>query len=215
MALPSSGSLSLSQIRQEFGSDGATSLSDYYRYSSGNLVAATSVNSSVPTAAPISISSFYSAAEFMGYETTDGIALTASDFPIGGTAIAEFLISANGQLDYTVSGSFVSSSGPDYWGTPLTSSAGNIYQIRLVLDSSTGWSGFGGTAIIFGVNGPFFNGYDSGWVDANVVRSIYGDAFGGTGYQSVVMNGILYFRKKYATGTVISQSFSLSVDSGF
>jgi hypothetical protein len=58
MALPGSGTLSLSQIRDEFGGSNPVSMSDYYR--SGPYV--TTNNTAVPTSGAISITNFYGAA---------------------------------------------------------------------------------------------------------------------------------------------------------
>jgi hypothetical protein len=59
MALPSSGSLTLSQIQAEFGRGGSNpiSLSEYYR--GGSYVSNIAANNNIPTSGTISISNFY------------------------------------------------------------------------------------------------------------------------------------------------------------
>ena len=55
MTLPSSGTISISQIATEFGDDGTHSLSEYYR--GGSYVTANNTN--VPTSGAIALSDFY------------------------------------------------------------------------------------------------------------------------------------------------------------
>jgi len=62
MALPSSGTISISQIVTEFGGSAPHSLSEYYR--NGGLVS--SNNTSVPTSGTISMSNFYGAVNEIG-----------------------------------------------------------------------------------------------------------------------------------------------------
>jgi hypothetical protein len=57
MTLPSSGTISISQIATEFGDDGTHSLSEYYR--GGSYVTANNTN--VPTSGAIALSDFYGA----------------------------------------------------------------------------------------------------------------------------------------------------------
>jgi hypothetical protein len=57
MALPSSGSLSLLSLVNEFGGSGSVGLSEYYR--GGSFVPNIPTNNSIPTSGTISVSNFY------------------------------------------------------------------------------------------------------------------------------------------------------------
>lgn len=59
MALPSSGPISLSQIRDEFGQSNPVSMSQYYR--NGGVVPNAPQNSNIPTSGSISMDDFYGA----------------------------------------------------------------------------------------------------------------------------------------------------------
>jgi hypothetical protein len=60
MALPPSGTITVSAVAAEFGGSAPHSLSEYYR--GGGLVPDTTTNAGVPTSGPISLSDFYGAA---------------------------------------------------------------------------------------------------------------------------------------------------------
>lgn len=70
MALPTSGQISLSMIRTEFGVSGTVSMSQLYR--GGGIVPNTPVNAAVPTSGTIKFSNFYGASKV-------SLAVTASD----------------------------------------------------------------------------------------------------------------------------------------
>ena len=57
MALPNSGSLSLSQIQSEFGGSNPIGLNEYYR--GGSLVPAHGNTTGIPSSGQISMSQFY------------------------------------------------------------------------------------------------------------------------------------------------------------
>ena len=59
MALPSSGTISMSMIAAEFGGSAPHALSEYYR--GGGLVPNTPANSAVPTSGTIKLTDFYGA----------------------------------------------------------------------------------------------------------------------------------------------------------
>lgn len=61
MALPSSGTISLSMIQTEFGGANPIALSEYYK--NGPYVTATDYAPNVPTSGPIALSNFYGAAK--------------------------------------------------------------------------------------------------------------------------------------------------------
>lgn len=114
MALPSSGTLSLSQIRDEFGGVNPVSMSDYYR--GGPYV--TTNNTGVPTSGAISINQFYGAtAQFSftissNYSTPQNLATLATAAGWDGTdylvVTNSAIISSNttGTAALTISGSF-------------------------------------------------------------------------------------------------------------
>ena len=60
MALQSSGTITIGDLRTEFGDTGSSSLSEFYR--GGSLVPNTATNAAVPTSGTISLSNFYGAA---------------------------------------------------------------------------------------------------------------------------------------------------------
>lgn len=59
MTLPASGTITMAQIRAEFGGAGSTALNGYYR--GGTLVPNVPANSGIPTSGAISLSNFYNA----------------------------------------------------------------------------------------------------------------------------------------------------------
>lgn len=70
MALPTSGPISLSMIRTEFGVSGTVSMSQLYR--GGGIVPNTSANAAVPTSGTIKVSNLYGA-------TKVSLSVTATD----------------------------------------------------------------------------------------------------------------------------------------
>jgi len=82
MALPASGTLSISDIVGEFGGSAPHSLSEYYR--GGGLVPDIAVNSSIPTSGTISISNFYGAQNALWVTTLTAEELIIPD-PFGPT----------------------------------------------------------------------------------------------------------------------------------
>ena len=74
MTLPSSGTITISQIVTEFGGDAPHSLSEYYR--GGSYVTAN--NTDVPTSGAIALSDFYGAVKIIYYAATGGTITTPS-----------------------------------------------------------------------------------------------------------------------------------------
>lgn len=68
MTLPSSGTITLLDLQNEFGGSNPIGLSEYYR--GGAYVPNTSTNSGVPTSGTISLSDFYGAAALSNFSTT-------------------------------------------------------------------------------------------------------------------------------------------------
>ena len=79
-ALPSSGSLSLSQVQASFGGSSPIGMSEYYR--GGSYVANNAINSSVPASGAISMSNFYG-----GSGTTTRSLQVNMDYGYGNSAV--------------------------------------------------------------------------------------------------------------------------------
>lgn len=96
MALPTSGPMSLSMIRGEFGGTGPVKLSDYYR--GGGRVPNTPVNAGVPSSGPIRLSHFYGATAY----TTPSVSITQAGGtifqpePAPATQVVSAALNANG-----------------------------------------------------------------------------------------------------------------------
>lgn len=82
MALQTSGTISIGDLRNEFGDTGSSSLSEFYR--GGSLVPDTATNAGVPTSGTISLSYFYGASAAVpsyaftagSYSVTEGDSVT-------------------------------------------------------------------------------------------------------------------------------------------
>ena len=104
MTLPSSGTITISQIVTEFGGDAPHSLSEYYR--GGSHVTANNTN--VPTSGAIALSDFYSAVKIIYYAATGGTITTDGDYKYhaftgsGTFAIQTAGNAAGGTIDYMV-----------------------------------------------------------------------------------------------------------------
>lgn len=71
MTLQGSGTISINDIRAEFGGTNPASLNQYYR--GGSFVPNTSVNSGVPTSGPIALEDFYGASNSSGDVTINSV----------------------------------------------------------------------------------------------------------------------------------------------
>ena len=80
MALPSSGTISLSQLQTQFGGSNPVSMSEYYR--SGANVSNNAVNASIPTSGTLNMSGFYGGAGV----TTRNLQVNM-DYGFGNTAV--------------------------------------------------------------------------------------------------------------------------------
>jgi hypothetical protein len=97
MVLPSSGQLSMSQIRDEFGGSNPVSLSQYYRggsrvrnFGSGSGF----INGNIPTSGAIKISDFYNAVNLRGLNDPPGQVSSFTSTPL--SAFVELSIYSNG-----------------------------------------------------------------------------------------------------------------------
>lgn len=131
MTLQASGSISLSDIRGEFGGSTPDTLSEYYR--GGGLVPDTATNAGIPTSGSIALSDFYGAANLTA--EFDKVSYSAShSVQAPNTAIATLSIANNGIISASPSGI-----GGNYENQgELTESD---FDIRLVTISGTVSSG--------------------------------------------------------------------------
>jgi len=95
MTLPSSGTITLSQIRAEFNGPTPINLEDYYR--GGSYVPNSSYTSNIPTSGAISLESFYGAANIV--PGNSGILTTGASYTLpatSGTSIKVLVIGGGG-----------------------------------------------------------------------------------------------------------------------
>jgi hypothetical protein len=110
MALPSSGTISLSDIQTEFGGANPIALSEYYK--NGPYVTATDYAPNVPTSGPIALSNFYSARKLSLFTltyTADGSFVLPGTF--FGSVVINSMLGAGG-------GGGAGDGGPGYAGYP-------------------------------------------------------------------------------------------------
>lgn len=214
MTLPASAPISFSQVVTEFGLIGTKEFSDYYR--NGNLVLNTSLNSGIATTPPLALSQFYGAAEFLKFGPTGGDIVLSMDNSAG-QAVSRILIQTSGTFTREAIGDgVIQDSGPTYWGTPTTTSAGDVYECRITVISSFG-AGTAYTLNIFGVTredpDTFANGYQTAWtpITSQLVFSARGGAANAS-YGELI--GTLEFRKKFDTSFSTSTGFTLAAQGG-
>lgn len=133
MALPTSGSLSLSQVRTEFGAPTNTGLSAFLR--GGAWVPDTAANAGVPTALPISLRQLLGASAVIGHSVS---APDINDVVIGATPKASGTSHATvsgGVGPFTYSWAFIAG------GTGITLT--NTTSSTVTAQRSTGSSTFG------------------------------------------------------------------------
>lgn len=104
MTLPSSGSISLSDIASEFGVSAPYSLSDFYR--GGANVPDTPTNSGVPTSGSISLTDFYGASAALPASWSTGSDMSVSDEAYGATITSSSRTATvtNGPITLSLSG---------------------------------------------------------------------------------------------------------------
>lgn len=126
MTLPSSGSISMSDIRTEFGGSAPDSISEYY-----------SADTGVPASGAISMSDFY------GTSASVTVAFNASSYvgsdseSSGAVAQTSIVVNNNG----TISGTGDTSPSGEWTPDTKASGNGNPFQIRLTVNSGTPPSG--------------------------------------------------------------------------
>mgnify|MGYP001269888044 CR=1 FL=1 len=125
MALQTSGTITIGDLRTEFGDTGSSSLSEFYK--GGSLVPNTGTNAAVPTSGTISLSNFYGAAAvaqswqwvqtytsmnegltrtFQFEDVNDIITSGAFSWSINGTTADFNAVSGTGTISATSQGSF-------------------------------------------------------------------------------------------------------------
>lgn len=145
MALPTSGIITLNDIKTEF--DGPNGLKAYLR--GGDFVPDTPINENVPTSLPLRITDFYGASSESGDPTLTNTmeTLLSGGGPGFGTfenpsftMIFQFL--SNGELTYTSNSNWgapvVNESGE--WIDPASTSIGDDYEIRFVSQTDSVFS---------------------------------------------------------------------------
>lgn len=139
MAIPTSGQLSWSLFRNEFGDTNPVAISEYYR--GGLLVPNTTTNANVPTSpGTIRASNFYGAADI--------------SFPSTGIAEANLVFDpsdANAAIIFSNNGTWTTGdgSGSGNWIDPPSTGVGSGYQILFTTTSGTLSSGTTGTWLSF------------------------------------------------------------------
>lgn len=146
MPLPTSGAISMSQLRTEFGGSAPDSLSEYYR--GGGLVPDTPDNAAVPTSGTIKLTDFYGASA-RSFGLTD-IATPQTDFALSGTAEVTITLESDGDilLDKSVGGA----ADIGAWTLPVTAGIGSSYEARLTLNTGNAPS-VGATGSWLGLSG--------------------------------------------------------------
>lgn len=145
MALPTSGIITLNDIKAEF--DGPNNLTAYYR--DGGIVPDVPENAGVPTSGIIRVTDFYGAtSEVDAEELTNTLLTTLSGGGAGyGTTESPsftmiFQFKSNGELTYTSNSNWgapvVNEQGE--WVDPASTGVGSDYEIRFVSQSDSVFS---------------------------------------------------------------------------
>lgn len=140
MPLPSSGSISLSQIAAEFGGTAPHSLSEYYR--GGGLVPDTPANALIPTSGAIKLSDFYGASA-VSETVTLAASYTAVRVRVGATAQSYFTLESDGDIIRSLSNGTAQDEGD--WISPK-SAAPSDYEVRATHTGGDS-GGYGGAAL--------------------------------------------------------------------
>jgi hypothetical protein len=133
MALPTSGALSLNDIKGEFGGPTSPSLGDYYAGGSYVPAGTTGTNGAVPSSGTISISNFYGTSSVAINFTND----TVDAGNTGAAANAAYRIDSDGNVYFGVNGTFTSQYA---WVSP-TSQASNYEVYATFIDGGSFTSG--------------------------------------------------------------------------
>jgi len=145
MALPESGPISLTDIQDEFGGSGTTSLSEYYK--GGAYVLTTDYAPNVPTSGAISLSDFYGARKTT-LTTITYTTLGDNIFIVPATVVGNLVVTMTGGGGGG-GGSDSQSGAPGYGGLTVTNAqipvvAGDIVNAYVGGGGGPGGSGGGG-----------------------------------------------------------------------
>ena len=151
MALQTSGTISIGDLRTEFGDTGSSSLSEFYR--GGSLVPNTPTNAAVPTSGTIQLSNFYGAAAvaqswqwvqtytsmnegvtrtFQFEDVNDIITSGTFSWSINGTTADFNAVSGTGTISATSQGSFSITTNND-----ATTEGTENYTLSVIYGGST------------------------------------------------------------------------------
>lgn len=139
MALPTSGALSLNDIKGEFGGPSSPSLGDYYAGGSYVKAGTSGTYGAVPSSGAISIQNFYGTAapvislsDYSGYASTSTPSTATNGFQLNSTG--KVYVNTNGSYTYLQD-----------WVTP--NSAASDYECYVTVSSGTLSSGTTGAWI--------------------------------------------------------------------
>lgn len=130
MALPSSGTITLDMIRNEFGGSNPISLSQYYR--GGGRVPDIAQNAAIPTSGAISFSNFYGATNAFYSNPLTGGAFYYTRINLAQTTA--IMVNTNGTLEITNNGTVTAT---HQWYNPTTTGIGNTHWVRFTRTSET------------------------------------------------------------------------------
>jgi hypothetical protein len=162
MAIPSSGPLSLNDIKGEFGGPASPSLGDYYAGGSYVPAGTTGTYGAVPSSGTISIRNFYGTSNVVISITDQSIFdLDASD------AYAYYFLTSGGQVASSTQAGGTSPTTLEQWCTP-TSQASN-YEARVTVTTGTlsGGSGTGTWLALSSTRNWFVNAKDAQVIKGN------------------------------------------------
>lgn len=179
MALPSSGSLSMSQIQGEFGGSNPISLSEYYAGGAYVPAGTSGTYGAVPSSGAISIRNFYGTQKALDVQTV-GVGVVFSCGKYGCTNLGYGYLSGN-------AGTITDGTFNPAGGATITNlwweNAGNINQLFFYLNtavSNSGWTTMTINGNAFSRASASFSsgtGY-SNWYWSNVTTNPFGTTSG-------------------------------------
>jgi hypothetical protein len=181
MALPTSGPLSLNDIKGEFGGPTSPSLGDYYAGGTYVPAGTSGTNGPVPSSGPISISNFYGTSSIVvdfsdRFVMGAGFGSSNAGYQIIGTSGGGLL--AGNDYEFT---NFSFPFSPNQWITP-TSQAAN-YEVYATVSG-----------------GPLATGTVNAWIAVSTNPAWSVEAFGSGAFTSA---GLTFQVRRIGTGTVL------------
>lgn len=138
MALPSSGPLSLNDIKGEFGGPTSPSLGNYYAGGTYVPPGTTGTYGAVPSSGAISIQNFYGTSNAVISITDQYIV----DFS-GGPAYAYYFLTAGGLVQSSIQAGGTGPTTLETWCTPTSQASNYEALVTLVFGTLSGGSGTG------------------------------------------------------------------------